>query len=289
MSLRLCRFKAGDAGARVGLLQDDGSVLDLTGSGVTSLTSVLEVDEAAAWLSALIAAAKPERKLPGQFHLLCPVERQEVWAAGVTYQRSKLARMEETVSSATYYDRVYGAERPELFFKCLPEKVVGPKDTVGIRTDSKWTVPEPELAIVCHSRGRIAGYTIGNDVTARDIEGENPLYLPQAKIYHKSCAIGPAILIDTDESVVRSWRIEMTITRGKSIVFNGSVEVGRMHRKFEDLVKYLFKCQRFPHGVVLLTGTGIVPPAEFTLQPADAIRVSISEIGALENTVEVVT
>lgn len=286
MLLRLCRFKLGTGGVHVGLLHDDGSVVDLSNCGVTSLTSVLEMDEAEPWLRALIGGAKPEQRQPGFFRLLCPVERQEVWAAGVTYQPSRVARMEESPASASCYDRVYKADRPELFFKSVAEKVVGHQGSIGIRADSRWSVPEPELAIVCHSRGRIVGYTIGNDVSARDIEGQNPLYLPQAKIYDKSCAIGPGILVGADEATVRTWRVEMTVRRGESVVFSGSVEIGRMQRRFDDLIKHLFRCQKFPNGVVLLTGTGIVPPPEFTLQPGDTVRIGIGPLGLLENTVE---
>ncbi|MCX8107781.1 MAG: fumarylacetoacetate hydrolase, partial [Verrucomicrobiae bacterium] len=178
MLLRLCRFKVGESAPRVGLLEDEGTVLDLSNLGITSVTSVLEMEEAGPWLRAMLSSTKPERRLPGQFRLVCPIERQEIWAAGVTYQRSRVARTEESLTGASYYDRVYVADRPELFLKAAPEKAVGPKESVGIRSDSRWTVPEPELVVVCHSRGRIVGYTIGNDVTARDIEGENPLYLP---------------------------------------------------------------------------------------------------------------
>lgn len=286
LMLRLCRFKIGGASARVGLLQDDGAVLDLADAGVTSLTPLLEMEEVGPWLQALVGGRKLERRAPEQVRLLCPVERQEVWGAGVTYQRSQTARMEESSHSATCYERVYSAERPELFFKSVPEKVVGPHDAIGVREDSRWSVPEPELALVMHSRGRIAGYTLGNDVSARDIEGENLLYLPQAKIYHRSCAVGPAIVVDLTEATVRSWQIEMTIRRGDGIVFSGSVDIGRMRRRFDELAKYLFRCQSFPQGVVLLTGTGIVPPSELALLPGDRVRIFVRTIGELDNAVE---
>jgi len=217
--------------------------------------------------------------------LLAPVDSQEVWAAGVTYLRSKKARMEESDFSATAYDRVYDAERPELFFKSLPEKVVGPGEPVGIRQDARWNVPEPELALVINSRGKIVGYTIGNDMSSRDIEGENLLYLPQAKVYNRSCALGPWMVIGASEGEARNWKIQLEIRRNGQSVFEGETSVGQIKRPFDELVAFLFRSQSFPHGVVLLTGTGIVPPDSFTLQPQDTVRISISGIGTLENPV----
>jgi 2-dehydro-3-deoxy-D-arabinonate dehydratase len=204
---------------------------------------------------------------------------------GVTYLRSKKARMEESDFSATAYDRVYDAPRPELFFKCLPEKVVAAGDAVGIRKDACWNVPEPELALVINSRGRLVGYTIGNDMSARDIEGENLLYLPQAKIYDRSCAIGPWIVVGADEATARSWSIQLQIQRAETEVFQGQTSVGQIKRTFDELVSYLLRSQTFPSGTVLLTGTGIVPPDGFTLRAGDRIRISISGIGTLANQV----
>jgi 2-dehydro-3-deoxy-D-arabinonate dehydratase len=221
--------------------------------------------------------------------VLPPVEKQEVWAVGVTYLRSKTARMEESDFSATAYDRVYDAPRPELFFKAMPEKVVGFGDTVGIRRDAKWNVPEPELALVLNSRGEVVGYTIGNDMSSRDIEGENLLYLPQAKIYDRSCALGPFINIGANEKEVRSWKIEIQISRGEGkVVFRGETSIDRIKRTFGELAEYLFRSQTFPHGAVLLTGTGVVPGDDFTLQAGDVIRIDVNGIGSLENTVAVV-
>jgi 2-dehydro-3-deoxy-D-arabinonate dehydratase len=216
------------------------------------------------------------------------VERQEVWAAGVTYLRSKTARMEESDFSANAYDRVYAAERPELFFKSLPEKVVSPGEPVGIRRDASWNVPEPELALVLNSRGRIVGYTIGNDMSSRDIEGENLLYLPQAKIYQRSCALGPWITLGATEKAAREWKISLKIWRDGQPAFAGETSVGQVKRSFEELADYLFRCQDFPHGAVLLTGTGIVPPETFTLQEKDEVAIEISGIGSLKNPVVVV-
>ena len=217
--------------------------------------------------------------------LLAPIERQEVWAAGVTYLRSKKARMEESNFSATAYDRVYEADRPELFFKSMPEKVAGPGEEIGIRKDGKWNVPEPELALVLNSKGRIVGYTIGNDMSSRDIEGENLLYLPQAKVYKRSCALGPVIVTGVSEEEARTWTIRLEICRKGEQVFEGNTSVANIRRKFQELADYLFRSQEFPNGTILLTGTGIVPPDAFTLAEGDEVRIEISGIGVLENRV----
>jgi 2-dehydro-3-deoxy-D-arabinonate dehydratase len=211
-----------------------------------------------------------------------------VWAAGVTYLRSKEARMEESEFSASAYDRVYDAVRPEIFFKSLPDKVVAPGDAVGIRRDARWNVPEPELALVINSSARIVGFSIGNDMSSRDIEGENLLYLPQAKIYARSCAVGPWIVVGPDEDDARQWSIQLEIQRRGSIVFAGETRAGQIKRTFAELVEYLFRSQQFPNGVVLLTGAGVVPPDSFTLDAGDAVRITISGIGMLENPVAVV-
>jgi 2-dehydro-3-deoxy-D-arabinonate dehydratase len=223
-----------------------------------------------------------------EVQLCAPVERQEIWAAGVTYLRSKTARMEESDFSANAYDRVYAAERPELFFKALAEKVVATGEPVGIRRDAKWNVPEPELALVLNSRGKIVGYTIGNDMSSRDIEGENLLYLPQAKIYTGSCALGPWIQLGETEAEAREWKIRLSIRRAGKSVFSGETSVGQIKRRFEELAGYLFRSQVFPHGAVLLTGTGIVPPGTFTLQERDVVEIEITGIGRLRNPVAIV-
>jgi len=267
----------------MGLLGEDGSLLDLSAHGIGNLTSLLVVED----LDRLthLAQGKLPRLAVNLVRLLPPVERQEVWAVGVTYLRSKKARMEESDFSATAYDRVYDAPRPELFFKCLPEKVVGTGDAVGIRKDARWNVPEPELALVINSRGRLAGYTIGNDMSARDIEGENLLYLPQAKIYDRSCAIGPCLVVGVDEATARTWKILLRIQRAGKEVFQGETSVAQIKRSFDELVGYLLRSQTFPSGAILLTGTGIVPPDGFTLQAGDDIEISISGIGTLSNRV----
>jgi len=289
--MKICRFLPlatpgqGDApGAGVGLLDGDAGIVDLTAAGFPSLTALLELDDLVQQLTACLDLPRPRIPL-SSVRLLAPVEHHEVWAAGVTYLRSKTARMVESEFSASAYDRVYAAERPELFFKALAEKVVHPGAPVGIRRDSRWSVPEPELALVFNSRGRFVGCTAGNDVSARDIEGENLLYLPQAKVYRRSCALGPFIAVGVDEAAVRGWRIGLAIRRDGGVVFAGETAAGRLKRRFDELGSFLFRCQEFPAGVVLLSGTGIVPPDDFTLRAGDVVQIEISGIGTLENPV----
>jgi 2-dehydro-3-deoxy-D-arabinonate dehydratase len=282
--MKICRFENAQGRARVGLLLEDSNVLDLSAEGIDRLSSLLEFDGLMLQLTALASQNLPRFNL-GEVRLLAPVEQQEVWAAGVTYLRSKKARMEESDFSASAYDQVYEAPRPELFFKSLPEKVAAPGDAVGIRKDARWNVPEPELALVINSRGHIAGYTIGNDMSSRDIEGENLLYLPQAKIYNRSCALGPCVAVGMGEAEARAWKIGLRILRDQQTAFQGETSVAQIKRGFGELVNYLFRSQTFPHGAVLLTGTGIVPPDGFTLQAGDTIQIDISGIGRLENKV----
>ncbi|HKQ37127.1 MAG TPA: fumarylacetoacetate hydrolase family protein [Verrucomicrobiae bacterium] len=271
--MKLCRFLNAQNEPRVGLFSDE-QITEVTGN-----------------LSSLLEATNPPsgKSYPAKnVRLLAPIERHEVWAAGVTYLRSKKARMEESNFSATAYDRVYEADRPELFFKSMPEKVAGPGQEIGIRKDGKWNVPEPELALVLNAKGRIVGYTIGNDMSSRDIEGENLLYLPQAKIYKHSCALGPVIVTGVSEEEARTWTIRLEIRRAGKTVFEGNTSVSNIRRKFQDLADYLFRSQEFPNGAVLLTGTGIVPPDDFTLQLGDTVKIEISGIGILENRVVIV-
>lgn len=213
-----------------------------------------------------------------------PIETQEVWAAGVTYLRSRQARMEESQREADVYDRVYEADRPELFFKATPHRVVGHGGEVRIRADSRWNVPEAELALAINREGRIFGYSIGNDMSSRSIEGDNPLYLPQAKIYDGSCALGPCLLI-ADGPLLPSTEIAIRITRSDAEVFRGSTKLSQMKRTPEELVEYLYRENSFPNGCYLLTGTGIVPDREFTLAPGDEIEITIEPIGTLTNRV----
>ena len=215
------------------------------------------------------------------------VSRQEVWAAGVTYFRSRTARMEEsqTAGGGSFYDRVYEAARPELFFKGNARTVVAPGRPIRIRADATWNVPEPELVLAIGASGRIIGYTAGNDVSSRDIEGENPLYLPQAKVYDGSCALGPVLVLG-DELPGPSTVIRLSITRTGTIAFQGETTLAELKRKPEELAAYLFRDQSFPDGCFLMTGTGIVPDDTFTLQPGDEVSIRIGDLPPLVNTVE---
>lgn len=219
--------------------------------------------------------------------VLAPIASQEVWAAGVTYYRSRTARMEEsqTAGGGSFYDRVYHADRPELFFKSTAHRVAGHGARVRIRKDSKWNVPEPELALLLTPSGRLIGHTIGNDMSSRDIEGENPLYLPQAKVYDRSCALGPCIFVSSSPLPAET-RIQLEIARDGEIRFSDEITLAQMKRSVETLIDYLFRENSFPNGCFLLTGTGIIPPDDFTLIPGDLIRIAIDQIGRLENTVE---
>ncbi len=220
-------------------------------------------------------------------HWLAPVDVQDVWAAGVTYERSRQARQEEADDGGDVYLRVYGATRPELFFKARGEWVVGQHGKVGIRSDATWSVPEPELALVMNPALEIVGMSAANDMSSRDIEGENPLYLPQAKIYTAACALGHGIRLQAAEDFPHV-AIRLEIRRGDDVVFSGETNTRNIRRRARDLLAYLGRSLTFPHGVVLLTGTGIVPPNEFTLHEGDAVYIAIDGVDALINTVKVV-
>lgn len=235
--------------------------------------------------SDLLSTAKPlTEKLA--FQPLAPLESQEVWATGVTYLRSRNARMEESreAGGADCYDRVYEAERPELFFKAPAYRVVDPNGEVRIRRDSHWSVPEPELTLALNSQGRIIGYTIGNDMSSRDIEGENPLYLPQAKVYDGSCSIGPCIVL-TEQPLDPATEILLRVFRNDQTILDAGTAISQIKRSFDELAGYLFRETSFKTGCFLMTGTGIVPPNDFSLQPGDRIEIEITGIGILSNTV----
>jgi 2-dehydro-3-deoxy-D-arabinonate dehydratase len=253
--------------------------------GETSIDTLVAHEDLHSYLSNVIAKNSPTTQFD-RSTLKAPIEHQEVWAAGVTYYRSRSARIAESkdAGGGDFYDRIYTAERPELFFKAMAHKVAGPNSNVKIRHDATWSVPEPELALLINPRGEIIGYTIGNDMSSRDIEGTNPLYLPQAKVYDYSCALGPGVLI-RKERLPSSTQIQLDILRSGQIEFSATITLAEMKRDPVTLVEYLFRDQSFPCGCFLLTGTGIVPPDSFTLQSKDEIRISIEAIGTLVNDV----
>ena len=259
--MRLCRFRAtGKADARFGFAVDDGFVDLEAAGGPATLAEALQMP--AAELTAGLASIASSRSPQGDVirgTLAAPIDQQEVWAAGVTYLRSRDARMEESTQKDVY-DLVYDADRPEIFFKATPNRVAGPNERVAIRADSGWDVPEPELALVLNAFGEVVGYTIGNDVSSRTIEGENPLYLPQAKVYSRSAALGPTIVTVDDLADPGNLGIELTIRRDGNALFHDTTSTAKLHRPLSDLTTYLFRANEFPFGAFLMTGTGIVPP-----------------------------
>src|SRR5262245_28372253 len=269
---------------RVAVLVENGVYIVAWSDACRSLTDLLHSEDPVELVGSLFDANATLIAAP-QVRMLAPLDRQEVWAAGVTYKRSQVARMEESETGASHYDRVYTAPRPELFFKAMPRRVAGPGQFVRIRHDTKWSVPEPELALVVSPKGKLVGLTVGNDMSARDIEGENPLYLPKAKVYNACCALGPSILIPEEPMNRAATEITMVIHRKGVEVFRGKTNLDQMKRTFEELIEWLFKDNSFPDGVILLTGTGIVPPNEFSLAPGDAISIDIAGIGILTNPV----
>jgi 2-dehydro-3-deoxy-D-arabinonate dehydratase len=284
--MQLCKLQTQTGETRVGMVAEGHvRLLDLEQRpGMGMLSDVLHAGNPGSIARDLLDDSA--RRIPfREVMLLAPVDRQEIWAAGVTYKRSQEARERESVGAARFYDLVYSAARPELFFKANPERVAGPGERVHIRKDSRWSVPEPELALVISPQLKIVGYTIGNDMSARDIEGENPLYLPQAKIYDRSCALGPVITMADEMPSPAEVSIRMTIERGERKVFEGTTSLSQMARPLEDLVHWLGKESTFPNGAILLTGTGIVPPDDFSLAAGDRIHIDISGIGRLTNLV----
>jgi 2-dehydro-3-deoxy-D-arabinonate dehydratase len=293
--LGLCRFHLPGAGARLGGVYN-GGVVDLTareprlGAALSALLT--EPPGALEDLLSRHAEATPDYSYaaldvapdPAVPHLLAPIDAQEVWAAGVTYTRSRQARMEESEASADVYARVYDAERPELFFKATPARVAGPNAPVAARPDATWTVPEPELTLLLDARLAIVGYTVGNDLTARDIEGQNPLYLPQAKVYERGCALGPVVV---PAAVLDPYALDIQcgIRRGGDVLFQSTTNTSLLHRRLDDLVAYLGRCNSFPSGAFLMTGTGIVPPDDVALREGDEVTITITGLGTLRNSV----
>jgi 2-dehydro-3-deoxy-D-arabinonate dehydratase len=280
MKLAKFLFPTGQAG--VGRVEGDQLLpLDLSGGQYRSLFEILEAEnpyEAAEFLT------REDQRIPlEQVTLLPPIDQQEVWAAGVTYKRSRTARMEESETAASCYDRVYASPRPELFFKASPHRVAGHGQPLRIRKDSNWNVPEPELTLVLSSKLHLVGFTAGNDMSSRDIEGDNPLYLPQAKVYNQCCGLGPWITLAVGMPPRNEIGIRLVIQRRGSVVFDGRTSVEQMARTFENLIGWLGRDNSFPTGAFLLTGTGVVPDRDFTLQPNDIVEIKIDGIGTLLN------
>jgi 2-dehydro-3-deoxy-D-arabinonate dehydratase len=279
--VRLIRFLAGGGEPRVGALDGD-VVTELAAAGSLGDLLALPLDR----IREICANPGGAPVAAAEARVLAPVDgRMEVWAAGVTYERSRTARMAESEQSADVYDRVYAAERPELFFKSAAWRVSGPGEPVSVRSDSTIDVPEPELAVVLNAIGSVAGYTICNDMSSRSIEGENPLYLPQAKIYLGGCAVGPWIVPAWEVPDPYALTIELAIVRAGATAWTGSASTAALHRKIPELAAYLFRADEFPAGVILSTGTSLVPDLPFTLQADDEVRIRISGIGELVNPV----
>jgi len=296
-NLSLCRFISGDDRPRLGLILE-GQLYDLTGFGnpeYASLDGWLKaaagrMESALADLAAVSRRANPicsaETLLLSDkgAKILAPLDTQEVWACGVTYEMSLEARMRES-KEPTLYERLYHASRPEIFFKATPHRVVGPGESVAIRADSKWNVPEPEMALLLTPKLEIVGYTIGDDMSSRDIEGENPLYLTQAKVYNRSCALGPFIRLATGDFDPLNQAVKCIVYRNGRIVIEGSTHTSRIRRTLKELVQYLGRCNSFPSGAILLTGTGFVPPNTFSLAQGDTVEITFEGLGTLSNPV----
>lgn len=289
--MRIIRFIQENV-AVLGALTDEGSIYILPQKDFLEITNLADETKTTALkiVEETIAKSTPLNEKIEDLQLLVPIEAPEVWAAGVTYLKSKEARNYEAtdgkLDATTFYDKVYDAVRPEIFFKSTAARTVGPNQDVCLRTDSNWQIPEPELGLVINKDGKILGYLAGNDMSSRDIEGENPLYLPQAKVWKNSCSIGPAIRLAETVKNPYEFEIKCRIYRNEEQVVEGSASTGQLKRKFEELVAYLIKDNTIFDGTVLLTGTCIVPPNEFTLADGDRIEVEISDIGILNNPVK---
>jgi len=280
--MKLAKYLLPSGLAGVARVEGDQLVpLDLSGGQYRSLAEILEADnpnEAAEFLTS------PSERVPlASVRLLPPIDQQEVWAAGVTYKRSKAARMEESAAAASCYDRVYASPRPEIFFKASPHRVSGHGQPLRIRADSNWNVPEPELTLVLSSKLHLVGFTVGNDMSSRDIEGDNPLYLPQAKCYNQCCGLGPWITLPVGMPPRSEIGIRLVIHRGGKSIYDGRTSVEHMARTFENLIGWLGRDNSFPTGAFLLTGTGIVPETPFTLDKGDIVEIKIDGVGTLLN------
>ncbi len=282
--MRLANIRQTDGTPSVVAVHEDSvQLLDLTQiDNCHSLSDILHASDPPGLARFLLRPGSPAVALK-EVTFLSPLDNQEVWAAGVTYKRSQVARMEESESGASHYDKVYTADRPELFFKGIGSRISGPGQPLRVRYDSKWSVPEPEFTLVISPAGKIVGYTIGNDMSARDIEGENPLYLPQAKVYRQCAGLGPCVLLADGPLDLAATEVKLQIQRGGAVVFQGATRLSQLNRKLEDLVAWLYRENEFPKGAFLMTGTGIVPDDSFSLEQDDHVSITISGIGTLEN------
>jgi 2-dehydro-3-deoxy-D-arabinonate dehydratase len=289
--MRIIRYSDTNGQASLAAVTDEGKVWRLPLADFLQLVREAEFQgmSASAYVQALTSALAPLSQSVDELELLVPIEAPEVWAAGVTYERSRVARNYEAtggkMDATTFYDKVYDAERPEIFFKSTAARTVGPGGELHLRSDSHWQIPEPELALVLTANGKIQGYTVGNDMSCRDIEGENPLYLPQAKMWKRSCAIGPAIRLADTVADPYNLNIVCRIFRGSEKVFEGTASTGQLKRKLDELVGFLKLDNELFDGTVLMTGTCVVPPNEFTLAHGDRIEIDITGIGTLSNPV----
>ncbi len=282
--MQLAKLIDSRGGPAIGRVVDGHiEILELKSSGFSSLQQILAAPDVRQ--AALRLQPTGERVSVAAAKLLPPIDAQEVWAAGVTYKRSQAARMEESETAASCYDRVYTSPRPEIFFKATPHRCSGQGQPVRIRADATWNVPEPELTLVISPAMKIVGFTIGNDMSSRDIEGDNPLYLPQAKVYNQCCGLGPWITLVDAMPEREQMAIRLEIYRAGKSVFEGSTSAGQMARSFEDLVQWLGRDNSFPNGCMLLTGTGVVPGSDFTLAAGDEVAITIAGIGTLRNPV----
>lgn len=288
--MRIIRYQYQDR-AQLAAVDESQFVYDLPYVDVLTLLDAASATGLlpSAFVRQLIQESEPVAEGMEHLSLLVPIEAPEVWAAGVTYERSRTARNYEAtggkLDASTFYDKVYEAERPELFMKSTAARTVGPGQTLYLRNDSKWQIPEPELGLVLDARGKIVGYTIGNDMSCRDIEGENPLYLPQAKMWRRSCSIGPAILLSDEVADPYALSISCRIYRRGILTVEGQASTGQLKRRLEDLTAYLLRDNEGFPGTVLLTGTCIVPPDDFTLEPGDQVEIDITGIGTLSNAI----
>ena len=281
--MHLARIQT-DRGPAVARIENNfATVLDLTSTGMQTLSQLLSSHRLVELARSLPTASAP---IPlDAVKWLPPIDDQEVWAAGVTYKRSQTARMEESEAAASCYDRVYTAARPEIFFKATPNRCSGHNGLLRIRSDATWNVPEPELTLVISNQGKIVGYTVGNDMSSRDIEGDNPLYLPQAKVYNQCCGLGPWITLADSMPERAKIGIYLKIVRNHETVFSGETSVAQMARQLEDLVQWLVRDNDLSNGAFMLTGTGVVPDSSFTLTKGDVVHISIDGIGTLVNTI----